>query len=226
MVASDREYSGPEIHRVHVTGLAQLPRTVVDGIDTVTAAVAVVGAGRWLRNDTDLHLLIDSAIRKGATNWAEVERVLRYFPRRGRAGSTRMRSVLADHGVDPALPLSDWGRQFVAGIIDTALPRPRMEYRVLDRSGRLVAQVDAGYPDHRYAIELDSRAHHLTAEAFERDRERDGNLAQIGWMVRRFTWRQWHERRPWVIATIKADLENRASLLDADRLPAAHPSPR
>ncbi len=217
MVASDRDHAGPNVQRVHVTRLAQLPRTVVDAIDTVTAAVAVVAAGRWLRTDVELHLLIDSAIRNGATSWAEVERVLQYFPRRGRAGSTRMRLVLADHGVDPALPLSDWGRQFVAGIIDAALPRPLMEYRVLDRSGRLVAQVDAGYPDHRYAIELDSRAHHLTVEAFERDRQRDGDLAQIGWMVRRFTWRQWHERRPWVVATIKADLEHRATAPGAAR---------
>lgn len=212
MVASDRDYSGHDVRRVHVSRLAQLPRTVVDGIETVTAAVAVVAAGRWIRSDIDLHLLIDSAIRNGSTSWAEVERVLQYFPRRGRAGSTRMRSVLADHDVDPALPLSDWGRRFVVELGDTRLPRPRMEYRVTDATGRLVAQVDAAYPDLCYAIELDSRAHHLNPEAFERDRRRDGDLAQRGWLVRRFTWHQWQRRRPWVVATIEADLRQRTVL--------------
>ncbi len=206
MIAAARCYRGPGVTRVHVTRLRELPRTTILGIDTVTAAVAVVAAARWLRSDTDLAVLIDRAIRQGATTWLEVEEILRFFPRRGRGGSTRMRQVLTDHAVDPALPLSDWGRWFVVGLVDAGLPRPRMEHRVIDPRGRLVAQVDAAYPDLRYAIELDSKAFHLSPEAFERDRERDGTLAQHGWTVRRFTWDQWHNRRRWVLATIQSDL--------------------
>ncbi|MDH3299148.1 MAG: hypothetical protein OES24_01420 [Acidimicrobiia bacterium] len=209
MVASDRDHSGPGIQRVHVTRLDDLPRTTVDGIDTVTAAVAVVSSGRWLRSETDLQVLIDRAIRSGTTTWREVEQVLTIFPCRGRAGSTKMRIVLADRRSDPALPLSDWGRRFVAGLADSALPRPRLEYRVVDKTGRLIAQVDAAYPEHRYAIELDSHAYHINPEAFELDRRRDGDLAQVGWLVRRFTWQQWNKLRPWVVATIRADLEAR-----------------
>lgn len=216
MVATGRRYSGPGVTAVHVTGLDQLPRTTVCGIDTVTAAVAVVAAGRWRKTDGQLHELIDEAIRQGLTNWREVECVLRLFPRRGRAGSTLMRQVLDDHRVDPALPLSAWGRRFVVGLSDTSLPRPVMEHRVLDRRGRLVAQVDAAYPQYRYAIELDSQAYHLNREAFESDRERDGDLAQNGWLVRRFTWQQWMKRRPWVVATIQADLGSRAELIPED----------
>ena len=220
-VASNRRYGGAGVTPVHVSGLAQLHRTRVQGIETVTAAVAVVAAGRWRRSEIELHTLIDTAIRKEVSTWDEVESMLKRFPRRGRAGSTRMRQVLADHEVDPALPLSNWGREFVAGVVDCGLPRPRMEYRIVDGSCRLIAQVDAAYPRHRYAIELDSHAYHLNPEAFERDRRRDGNLAQLGWLVRRFTWRQWQHQRPWVIATIRADLaaRPRGRALDAFNMP-------
>lgn len=216
MVATARRYTGPGVAAIHVTELDELPRTTVCGIETVTAAVAVVAAGRWQKTDGQLHELIDEAIRRGLTNWREVEHVLRLFPRRGRAGSTLMRQVLDDHAVDPALPLSAWGRRFVVGLSDTSLPRPFMEYRVLDQRGRLVAQVDAAYPRYRYAIELDSQAYHLNPDAFESDRERDGNLAQHGWLVRRFTWQQWTKRRPWVVATIQADLTTRGELIEDD----------
>ncbi len=209
IIASNRRHTGQGAKAVHVTRLAQLPQTTVAGIQTVTAAVAVVAAGRWLRSDLDLHLLVDTAIRAGVTSWDEVEKVLEYFPHRGRAGSTKMRQVRADHELDPALPLSNWGREFMYGILDTDLPRPKMEFRVLDGAGNFVAQVDAAYPRRRYAIELDSHAHHLNPTAFEVDRRRDGDLAQLGWLVRRFTWDQWHRRRPWVVATIRADLRSR-----------------
>jgi len=212
VVASARRYSGPGVTRIHVEHLSQLPRTTVDGIDTVTAAVAVVAAGRWARSELDLHLLIDRALREGLTTWVEVERILRVFPRRGRGGSTRMRQVLASHEFDGALPLSDWGRRFVSSLEDCGLPRPRMEFRVIDSSGDLVAQVDAAYPALRYAIELDSHAFHLNARAFEQDRQRDGDLAQRGWLVRRFTWHQWRDQRPWVVATIRSDLAARHRL--------------
>jgi len=213
MVANCRRNSSPGVRSVYVAGLDELPRTTVHGINTVTAAVAVVAAGRWQRTETQLHELIDEAIRQGVTAWREIEPMLSRFPRRGRAGSTKMRQVLVDHHVDPALPLSAWGRRFVVGLADTDLPRPVMEYRILDTRGRLIAQVDAAYPERRYAIELDSHTFHLNKEAFEVDRRRDGDLAQHGWLVRRFTWKQWEGRRHWVVATIRADLDSRAHLL-------------
>ncbi|MDH3293234.1 MAG: hypothetical protein OER95_02810 [Acidimicrobiia bacterium] len=36
-------------------------------------------------------------------------------------------------------------------------------------------------------------AFHLNPKAFERDRKRDGTPAQVGRLVRRFTWYQWEQ---------------------------------
>jgi hypothetical protein len=214
MVASTRRYTGPGARRIHVTGLRQLPTVRINGIESVTAAVAVVAAARWMRSEAELHILIDTAIRNGVTGWREVEAILRRFPRMGRGGSVRMRQVLEDRRVDAAVPLSDWGRRFVVELRDTDLPRPAIEYRVVDDRGCFIAQVDAAYPALRFAIELDSRAFHLSEEAFEVDRQRDADLARAGWLVRRFTWRQWQDQRPWLVRTIRSDLAHRTAVVE------------
>ncbi len=212
MVAAPVRYSGRGLHRVSVVDIDELPRCRVQGIQTVTPAVAVAAAARWHRNETELQILIDKAIGQGVTTWAEIERVLRRFPRMGRGGSVRVRNVLEDRLIDGAVALSAWSRWFLAGLSDAGIARPCLEYRVLDGAGRLVAQVDLAYPTVRYAIELDSRTHHLNEHAFELDRDRDGNLARLGWQVRRFTWKQWDQRRRWVMSVVRSDLAQRSTV--------------
>jgi very-short-patch-repair endonuclease len=53
-------------------------------------------------------------------------------------------------------------------------------------------ECDCVWPAQRLIVELDGRAVHDTAAAFERDRERDRTLHASGWRVVRVTWRQLH----------------------------------
>lgn len=205
MVASHCRYRGRGVRVVYVEGLDDLPRTRRSGIDTVTVEVAVASQCRW-RSVRGLHLLIDEALRTGVTTWDRLLPQLLRFPRSGRAGSGRLRAVIADRLGEPAVPLSDWGRSAADDLAQAGLIGARMEHRVLDDDGHLVAQVDLAFPLHRYAIELDSVRWHANLEAFEDDRERDAELARVGWRVRRFTWRQWTERFDWVLETIRIDL--------------------
>lgn len=48
-------------------------------------------------------------------------------------------------------------------------------------------EIDAVWRDQRVAVELDSRTFHLTAAAFEADRERDRILMAAGWRPVRIT---------------------------------------
>ena len=50
--------------------------------------------------------------------------------------------------------------------------------------------VDFCWPPHRLIAETDSRRHHGTRAAFERDRARDAALMVAGHRVIRFTYRQ------------------------------------
>lgn len=51
-----------------------------------------------------------------------------------------------------------------------------------------IARVDLAHPTARLAIEVDGRAFHSSHADFERDRERQGQLAELGWLTIRFTW--------------------------------------
>jgi very-short-patch-repair endonuclease len=64
------------------------------------------------------------------------------------------------------------------------LPPPRTNFNVLGY------ECDCVWPDHMQIVELDARATHHTAAAFEQDRERDRVLQAAGWRVVRVTSRQ------------------------------------
>ena len=70
----------------------------------------------------------------------------------------------------------------------TDLPPPLVNAQVDTPGGRL--EVDLLWPDHRLAVEADSRRHHGTEMAFERDRWRDRELLRAGYATHRPTWLQ------------------------------------
>jgi very-short-patch-repair endonuclease len=59
------------------------------------------------------------------------------------------------------------------------------------------------------AVELDGRAAHARAAAFEEDRARDAALTAIGLRTLRFTWRRPTEEPEEVLAELKATLSGR-----------------
>ncbi|MGZ8667520.1 MAG: endonuclease domain-containing protein [Solirubrobacterales bacterium] len=69
-------------------------------------------------------------------------------------------------------------------------------------AGRLL-EVDFAWPSKRLIVELDGRAFHGTASAFERDRLRDQLLLAEGWRVIRATWRQVAHEPEILVATIR-----------------------
>jgi very-short-patch-repair endonuclease len=77
---------------------------------------------------------------------------------------------------------------FLALVERYRLPRPEV--------GRRLAgyEVDMLWPTERVIVELDGRGFHAHTVAFERDRERDAELASLGYRVVRITWRRLHEQ--------------------------------
>lgn len=51
-----------------------------------------------------------------------------------------------------------------------------------------MAQVDLAYPEHRVAIELQSKRWHLNARNFDADPARWNRLTAMGWQVYPVTW--------------------------------------
>lgn len=63
----------------------------------------------------------------------------------------------------------------------SGMPRPELNHRVSDASGRLVAMVDLAYPEHRIAIEYLGDLHRTDKALYRSDIQRREALALAGW---------------------------------------------
>jgi Protein of unknown function (DUF559) len=89
-------------------------------------------------------------------------------------------------------------------IVGRNLPPPLFNAPVGIANGRI--EVDFLWPDHRFALEADSRDFHGTAVAFERDRWRDRELMRAGYSVLRVTHRQAEREAEAIADTVAARL--------------------
>lgn len=153
---------------------------------------------------------VDDAVRRNLCTWDDLLRTLATHSRRGRRGVGSLRAVLeASYGKD--VPDSHFNRLVERLLINGGLPAPAVEHVVRGHDGRFIARVDLAYPRLKIAIELDGRRDHLTATAFERDRIRQNALELEGWVVLRYTWRQYVDT-PWqLVADVAAAIAARAA---------------
>jgi very-short-patch-repair endonuclease len=67
-------------------------------------------------------------------------------------------------------------------------------------------EVDAAFPTHRVAVEIDGWAWHQDRKAFQNDRQRQNSIVLAGWSLLRFTWHDLTQRPDRVVAEIRAAL--------------------
>lgn len=135
---------------------------------------------------------------RGLTDRLSVVDLLERYPRR--RGSAALRAIMADEKKARGITKKELERRFAAVLAGTDLPRPRRNAD-LAVGGRFY-EVDCLWADRRLIVELDGRATHGTARAFERDREKDRLLLVDGWRVTRITWRQLRDDAPAVVADL------------------------
>jgi hypothetical protein len=127
---------------------------------------------------------LEAALREarvlGLLGDAELKRAL--DGHRGRAGAARLREALEGSGSAPTR--SRLERTMLRLIAAAGLPRPLVSHRI----GRFT--VDFVWPEQRVVVETDGWHAHGHRAAFEDDRARDAELAGLGYVVLRFTWRQ------------------------------------
>jgi uncharacterized protein DUF559 len=159
---------------------------------TSLAAIRVTTVPRTL---LDLAAVLDHRGIERALNEAEVRRyadhlslpaLLERHPRRHGAGT--IRAILAAGGVGTTLTRSELEERFLRFVVHRGLPRPDLNVPIAVRGG--FVEVDCVWRHARLIAELDGRAVHGTAAAFEGDRARDRALNAAGWRVIRITWRQ------------------------------------
>ena len=195
LAPNSRAHPGLLIHRGSATGadlsvVDELPvtsplRTAWDlarRLPLVEAVVAVdalarVGGGRGGEGDRGGG--VGGGGRGGG--FAPAELLARRAAEPGARGSRRLAEVVAL--ADPRAESPPESRLRVA-LVRAGLPRPEVQYPVLDEHEFELARADLAYPAAKLAIEYDGSAHFEAGRA-RRDRERDGELAGIGWQTLR-----------------------------------------
>jgi very-short-patch-repair endonuclease len=167
--------------RIHTSPLALDEVTAVRGIPvtevsrTLFDLAAVVAPHRLERAANE------AEIRDLGSTLSLAELIARYPHRRGIAA---LRAILARLESGITVTRSELEARFVSFVRDAGLPAPRANARVLG------FERDCVWAAEGVIVELDGRAAHGTAAAFERDRARDRALAAAGWRTVRVTWNQ------------------------------------
>jgi hypothetical protein len=180
---------------------------------TSLAAIPLTTVPRTL---LDLATVLDHRGVERAMNEAEVRRytdslslaaLLARYPRR--RGTAAIRAILGAGGVGATRTRSELEERFLRLLTQWGLPRPELNVPIALRG--VFVEVDCVWRRSRAIAELDGRAVHGTAAAFERDRARDRALNAAGWRVVRITWRQLSEEARELAEDLRALLGERPS---------------
>jgi hypothetical protein len=129
--------------------------------------------------------------------WDELslDRLVHRYPRH--RGNRNLRTALLKRSEGASVTRSGLEEMFLRLIDAAGIPRP--EVNVLVEG----FEVDAVWREARVVVELDGRDTHGTADAFERDRERDRVLQAAGWRPVRVTRRQMRDTPDEVIRDVR-----------------------
>lgn len=163
--------------------------TEVDGRPATTPEWTAVEVARSLRRPRALATL-DAALRNGLCDRRQLRSAAARQARR--RGIVHVRELIPLAAAQAESPMESEARLVM---IDGGLPRPELQFEIVDRSGR-TWRVDFAWPDCKVAVEYDGFDWHSDPESFRRDRQKRAALQEIGWAVvsivaddvRRRTW--------------------------------------
>lgn len=187
--------------RVHFSSIIGAEdRAVREGIPLTSVARTFLDLALTWRPGA-LDGALERAEERGLFDLAEVESVL------ARAGGHRgrgpLRRALAVYRPDPAFTRSKFERRFRRLVAAAGLPPPAANIAVAGY------ELDAFWPELRFAVELDLFETHGTRAAFERDRRRDEELKLLGIEMIRVTEPRLKQDPGAVIANLSTLLERR-----------------
>ncbi len=194
------QFPGVIVHRNHDLQAKHVVN--LDGLPTTSPARTIVDLAPFLGAKRLTKLIQDLIVRE-KVDVSDIGETLADVARRGKPGVKRLRAVLIELGNDAEYPASALEMLGLDIIRRAGLPIPETQYPIPWRPRE---RFDAAYPDHRIAIEWDSRRWHRSTDRFESDRQRDALAAAHAWVVLRFTWKQLELRPSEVVEAISATL--------------------
>ena len=176
--------------------------TTVAGIPVTTVARTIFDLAAHLRRRRLAHVL-DCAVRDRKVKLSEVMAVTEELAKRGRKGSARMRSVVAERSAKGWVPPeSVMDTMFEKILTDRGIRLP-LKQRPFPGRAELGHRSDwSDPPPEKNIFELDGRRWHTRVEDFERDRKRDREAHLLGHPTYRFTYWEMRDAPDEVAATV------------------------
>jgi very-short-patch-repair endonuclease len=198
---SVRTLPGIKVHRARKLDPSDV--TKKDGIPVTTVARTLIDLSDILNKDRLLRAIREAeylTLLDLDTLIAAVERA------NGRQRLTALNEAIERH-TPGQMVRDELEHRFLELVHAAGLPDPQTNVKV--RTTRRTYEVDCLWPDQRVAVELDGRAAHARAAAFEEDRARDAALTAIGLRPLRFTWYRVTCEGDEVVAELQATLSGR-----------------
>lgn len=152
------------------------PLTMLDGRPTTAAAWTAIEVARTLRRPRALATL-DAALRSGHCDARALAEAV--AAQAGRRGIVAVRDLLGLADGRAESPMESEARLVM---VDGGLPRPVLQYEILDARGKL-RRLDFAWPEAKVAAEYDSDKWHTGPDALHRDREKVAALQDLSWIV-------------------------------------------
>jgi hypothetical protein len=152
------------------------PLRRVQGRLATAPAWTAVEVARTLRRPRALATL-DAALHSKACSISDLDAAIR--EQKGRAGIVKVRELVALADSRAESPMESEARLV---FIDGGLPKPELQYEILDRCGDLW-RVDFAWPDAMIVVEYDSMEWHASAESLKHDRVKTSRLQECGYTV-------------------------------------------
>jgi hypothetical protein len=198
---SGRTPRGIKVHRARKLDPADT--TQKDRIPVTTVARTLVDLTDLLPTDRILRAMREAEYLKLLNTDTLIAAVQRAT---GRKQLTKLNEAIQRH--TPGQIVRDELEHLFLELVHAAgLPAPETNVKI--RTRRRTYTVDCLWRDQRVAVELDGRAAHIRAAAFEEDRARDAALTAVGLRLLRFTWRRLTEEPEDVLAELEATLSGR-----------------
>jgi very-short-patch-repair endonuclease len=198
---SGRTPRGIQVHRARNLDPADV--TMKDGIPVTTVARTLVDLTDMLPSDRILRAMREAEYLK----LLDIDTLIAAVQRaNGRRRLTELTNAIDRH-TPGQIVREELEHRFLELVHAAGLPSPETNVKVKTR--RRAYTVDCLWREEGVAVELDGRAAHVRAAAFEEDRARDAALTAIGMRPLRFTWRRITEEPEEVLAELKATLFGR-----------------
>jgi very-short-patch-repair endonuclease len=198
---STRKLSGIQVHRARNLDPADV--TKKDGIPVTTVARTLVDLSDVLPTDRVLRAIREAEYLKLLDTDTLVAAVQRA---NGRKRLTELTKAIERHRPGQIVR-DELEHRFLELVHAGGLRDPETNVEVTTR--RRTYTIDCLWRAEGVAVELDGRAAHARAAAFEEDRARDAALTASGLRPLRFTWRRLTEEPQDVLAELKATLSGR-----------------